>query len=114
MEGFCQRAAIEIDGSSLQEKAGIAFAQYQMYGMDPAYTNRYSIGAKGLTGEGYKGHVFWDTELFILPFLSLSFRRLQESYWSTAIEEKPVQKKKSRRLWLSRLYVSLGMRKRWL
>lgn len=47
MEGFCQRTAIEIDGSSLQEKAGIAFAQYQMYGMDPAYTNRYSIGAKG-------------------------------------------------------------------
>ena len=27
-----------------------------------------SIGAKGLTGEGYKGHVFWDTEIFLLPF----------------------------------------------
>lgn len=73
MEGFCQRAAIEIDGASLQEKAGIAYAQYQMYGMDPAYTNRYSIGAKGLTGEGYKGHVFWDTELFILPFFVAEF-----------------------------------------
>ncbi len=23
---------------------------------------------KGLTGEGYKGHVFWDTEVFLLPF----------------------------------------------
>ncbi|EHQ9030326.1 glycoside hydrolase family 65 protein [Escherichia coli] len=27
-----------------------------------------SIAAKGLTGEGYKGHVFWDTEVFLLPF----------------------------------------------
>jgi len=27
-----------------------------------------SIGAKGLHGEGYKGHVFWDTEIFVLPF----------------------------------------------
>ncbi|KKC30124.1 trehalose and maltose hydrolase (phosphorylase) [Caldanaerobacter subterraneus subsp. pacificus DSM 12653] len=27
-----------------------------------------SIGAKGLHGEGYKGHVFWDTEIFMLPF----------------------------------------------
>ena len=27
-----------------------------------------SVGARGLTGRGYKGHVFWDTEVFILPF----------------------------------------------
>ena len=73
MEHFWKMAAIEIDGADIHEKAGIAFAQYHMYGMDPAYTNRYSIGAKGLTGEGYKGHVFWDTELFILPFFVAEF-----------------------------------------
>lgn len=27
-----------------------------------------SVGAKSLSGEGYKGHVFWDTEIFMLPF----------------------------------------------
>ncbi len=27
-----------------------------------------NIGAKSLSGEGYKGHVFWDTEIFMLPF----------------------------------------------
>lgn len=27
-----------------------------------------SIGAKTLSGEGYRGHVFWDTEVFLLPF----------------------------------------------
>ena len=27
-----------------------------------------NIGAKSLSGEGYKGHVFWDTEIFLLPF----------------------------------------------
>ena len=32
---------------------------------DDPYVN---IGAKSLSGEGYKGHVFWDTELFMLPF----------------------------------------------
>ena len=26
--------------------------------------------AKGLTGEGYKGHVFWDTDIFQLPFFA--------------------------------------------
>lgn len=29
---------------------------------------RVSVGAKTLSGEGYKGHVFWDTEIFLLPF----------------------------------------------
>lgn len=29
---------------------------------------RMNIGAKGLSGEGYKGHAFWDTELFMLPY----------------------------------------------
>ncbi|WP_282610963.1 glycoside hydrolase family 65 protein [Pelagibius sp. Alg239-R121] len=29
---------------------------------------RVNIGAKSMSGEGYKGHVFWDTEIFLLPF----------------------------------------------
>ncbi len=34
----------------------------------PRYDDRVSIGAKSLSGFGYRGHVFWDTETFILPF----------------------------------------------
>lgn len=29
---------------------------------------RANIGAKSMSGEGYRGHVFWDTEVFMLPF----------------------------------------------
>lgn len=29
---------------------------------------KVNIGAKSLSGEGYRGHVFWDTEIFLLPF----------------------------------------------
>jgi alpha,alpha-trehalose phosphorylase len=35
-----------------------------------ARAERRAIGAKGLTGEGYDGHTFWDTETFSLPVLS--------------------------------------------
>ena len=31
-----------------------------------------SIAANGLTGERYRGHVFWDVEIFLLPFFSLT------------------------------------------
>lgn len=34
--------------------------------------NTKSIPAKGLSGEGYAGHYFWDTEIFIQPFFSLT------------------------------------------
>ena len=34
---------------------------------------RVSIGARGLTGEDYHGHVFWDTEIYLLPFYGLTW-----------------------------------------
>lgn len=66
---FWKRAAIHIEGISKEEEAAIYFAQYHLMGMTPWHTDGCSIAAKGLTGEGYKGHVFWDTEIFIFPFL---------------------------------------------
>lgn len=73
---------IQINGVSGEEEAAIKFAQYHIHGMTPWHTNECSIAAKGLTGEGYKGHVFWDTELFIFPSLLYTYpkeaRRLLE------------------------------------
>jgi alpha,alpha-trehalose phosphorylase len=34
------------------------------------------IPAKGLTGQGYEGHYFWDTEIYVLPFLSYTQPRI--------------------------------------
>src|SRR5690606_23499995 len=35
-----------------------------------ARAERRPIAAKGLTGSGYDGHTFWDTEAFVLPVLA--------------------------------------------
>ncbi|WP_419885105.1 glycoside hydrolase family 65 protein [Paenibacillus sp. B-A-8] len=59
---------IEIKSSDSFDQLAIRFAQYHLLLMTPAHDSRFSVGAKGLTGEGYKGHVFWDTEIFILPY----------------------------------------------
>ncbi len=58
---------IEIDSINENDQLAINYCQYQMYVMTPAHDNRMNIGAKGLSGEGYKGHTFWDTEVFLLP-----------------------------------------------
>lgn len=72
---------IEIDGPAFDQLA-IRFAQYHMQLMTPAHDNRMNIGAKGLAGEGYKGHTFWDTEIFLLPYFIFSMpetaRKLME------------------------------------
>lgn len=73
MDKMWQFAKIDIKGATLEEEAAICFAQYHLLGMTPCNTSKISVGAKGLTGEGYKGHVFWDTELFILPFFLHTF-----------------------------------------
>ena len=38
-----------------------------------------SIGARTLSGSGYRGHVFWDTEIFILPFFIYSNPKLAKN-----------------------------------
>lgn len=44
------------------------FNLFQLLIAAPQKDERVSIGAKTLSGLGYRGHVFWDTEIFILPF----------------------------------------------
>lgn len=66
---FWDLADIQIIGDeSLQQ--GLRFNVYQLLqgvGKDPLS----NIGAKGLSGEGYEGHYFWDTEIYVMPFMTL-------------------------------------------
>ena len=47
---------------------------YNMYQLlqSAGKDSRSSIAAKGLSGEGYEGHYFWDTEMYIMPFFLLN------------------------------------------
>lgn len=66
MRQVWERMDIEIDGDELAQQ-GIRFNLFNLYACAPD-DPRVSIGARGLHGEGYKGHVFWDTEIFMFPF----------------------------------------------
>ncbi|MGE5586739.1 MAG: glycoside hydrolase family 65 protein [Clostridia bacterium] len=65
------RCDIVIEGDDFAQKA-VRFAIFQMVQAAPRHTDRVSIGARGLSGEGYKGHVFWDTETFVVPFFTFT------------------------------------------
>jgi trehalose/maltose hydrolase-like predicted phosphorylase len=44
------------------------FAVYHLTSAANPEDERVSVGARGLTGDAYFGHVFWDTEIYLLPF----------------------------------------------
>jgi trehalose/maltose hydrolase-like predicted phosphorylase len=56
---------IEGDDESLR---AIRFAVYHLTSAANPEDDRVSIGARALTGDAYLGHVFWDTEIYLLPF----------------------------------------------
>lgn len=68
LDDYWARADIEIDGDEELQRA-VRFAQFQTL-QAAARAERRGIGAKGLTGPGYDGHAFWDSETYVLPVLT--------------------------------------------
>ncbi len=68
LDGFWGRADVEIDGDDELQQA-VRFALFHTLQAGARGEER-AIAAKGLTGPGYDGHTFWDTETFVLPVLT--------------------------------------------
>ncbi len=68
LDSFWAAADIEIDGDAELQQA-IRFALFHTL-QAGARGERRPIPAKGLTGPGYDGHTFWDTEALVLPLLT--------------------------------------------
>jgi trehalose/maltose hydrolase-like predicted phosphorylase len=67
-----QIADLKIDGDDRLQQA-IRFSTYHLLSSASVNEGRSSIGPRDLSGVAYHGHIFWDTELFILPFLTLTW-----------------------------------------
>jgi alpha,alpha-trehalose phosphorylase len=70
LDDFWSRADIELEGD-LEVQQAVRFALYHVLQAGARAEGR-PIPAKGLTGPGYDGHAFWDTESYVLPMLTLT------------------------------------------
>jgi alpha,alpha-trehalose phosphorylase len=68
LDDFWRRADVELDGDDEVQQA-VRFALFHVL-QASARAERRPIPAKGLTGPGYDGHAFWDTETFVLPVVT--------------------------------------------
>ena len=68
LDAFWSRGDVEIGGEPRLQQA-LRFGMFHVL-QAGARTEGRAIAAKGLTGSGYDGHAFWDTETFVLPMLT--------------------------------------------
>jgi alpha,alpha-trehalose phosphorylase len=68
LDEFWSGADVEVDGDAELQQA-VRFAMFHVL-QSAVRAERRPIPAKGLTGPGYDGHAFWDTETFVLPLLT--------------------------------------------
>ena len=62
---------IVIDGDDAINNA-VRFNIYHLLITANEFDPKANVGAKSLSGEGYRGHIFWDTEIFLLPFYTFT------------------------------------------
>ena len=67
-----QASDLRIEGDPAAQRA-LRFAIYHLLSAANPQDDHVSIGARGLSGTAYKGHVFWDTDIFMLPFFILTY-----------------------------------------
>jgi len=73
LDAFWARSDVRVPGNDGMQQA-IRWCLLQI-AMASARADGWGVPAKGMTGSGYSGHYFWDTEIYVLPFLDYTSPR---------------------------------------
>ena len=73
LDDFWARSDVEVVGRPEVQQA-VRWNLFQL-AQATARAEGNGVPAKGLTGSGYSGHYFWDTEIYVLPFLTYTSPR---------------------------------------
>ena len=104
-----QCSEVKVDGDAFAQKA-LRFAIYHLNSAANPADEHVSIGARALTGDDYRGHVFWDTEIFLLPFYILTWPEAARALLMYRFHTLDGGAGKSRRDGLARRLIRLGIR----
>ncbi|MQY34620.1 putative glycosyl hydrolase [Streptomyces sp. RB17] len=99
LDRFWACADVEVEGDAQIQQA-VRFALFHVLQAAARGENR-AIPAKGLTGTGYDGHSFWDTESFVLPVLTFTAPEAVASALRWRHRTLPAARQRARQLGLS-------------
>ena len=77
LDDFWSRSDVVVDGHAEWQQT----VRFNLFHICQATARAEGVGvpAKGLTGPGYEGHFFWDTEIYLLPFLTYTMPRVAQN-----------------------------------
>lgn len=88
MDNYWEHSELEIDGDEDLNRA-VCYNLYEL--LQSVGKDQYcNVAAKGLSGEGYEGHYFWDTEMYMEPYFLLTNPSIVKnliSYRHTTLEQ---------------------------
>ena len=70
-ESLWTHSEVQIKGD-IKAMESVNYSLYHLHSIAPRHTQSLSIPARGLSGQTYKGAVFWDTEMFMLDFFLMT------------------------------------------
>lgn len=91
-------ADVVIEGNDEDQRA-VRYNIFQLLQGAPRHDSRVSLGARGLSGEMHEGSVFWDNEIFKLPFFTLVLPEATRSMLTYRYHTLPAARKHARDLW---------------
>ncbi len=90
-----QDAEVLIQGDDLAMES-LNYSIYQLLCIAPAHAESMSIPARGLSGQTYKGAVFWDTEMFMLDFFLFTDPRVARTLMKYRVDTLEGAKEKAK------------------
>lgn len=89
-----ERCDVEIEGDE-EAQLAIRFNIFQLLIAAPRHDSHVNIGAKTLSGFGYRGHAFWDTEIFMLPLFIYTAPEIARNLLDYRYERLPSARQKA-------------------
>jgi len=99
LDGFWDRADVRIEADDEPERVQQA-VRWNLFQVAQATWRAEGSGvaAKGLTGQAYEGHYFWDTEIYVLPFLAYTQPRIARNLLRFRHSMLPTARERAREL----------------
>ncbi len=91
---YWRDADVQISGKSEIQQA-VRWCLFQL-AQASARSEGQGIPAKGLTGSGYEGHYFWDTEIYLLPFLTYTNPQVARDVLRYRVRQLPKARERAR------------------
>jgi trehalose/maltose hydrolase-like predicted phosphorylase len=99
-----EESDVVIEGDDEMQRA-VRFAVYHLTSAANPQDERVSVGARALTGDAYFGHVFWDTEIYLLPFYTTTWPEAARAMLMYRFHTLPAAREKAASMgWKGALY----------